>query len=188
MIDCNETLILMDPGTRLTKITGRNNASIQPKYRSLIGMLKIFAFTQGPELMFSLGLLVFLCTRNHERAKLYDGYKTRYYAIVKRKRRIMGDPYKHNRGKKDNGYSDCSTGSQVNISRMNGYYRRIILYYGESYQSAGAQHKRATASRSSCWNRNSSSQCQQQHMHWVEEEETTKQAYTFSRRESYNTG
>nr|GFA05368.1 ribonuclease H-like domain, reverse transcriptase, RNA-dependent DNA polymerase [Tanacetum cinerariifolium] len=55
MIDCNETLIPMDPGTRLTKITeGTMVNSIE--YRSLIGCLRYVLHTRL-DLSYSVGLL-----------------------------------------------------------------------------------------------------------------------------------
>ncbi|GJU08319.1 ribonuclease H-like domain, reverse transcriptase, RNA-dependent DNA polymerase [Tanacetum coccineum] len=45
MIDCNETLILMDPGTRLTKITEGTMVN-STEYRSLIGCLRYLLYTR----------------------------------------------------------------------------------------------------------------------------------------------
>ncbi|GJW60347.1 zinc finger, CCHC-type containing protein [Tanacetum coccineum] len=55
MIDCNETLIPMDPGTRLTKITEGTMVN-STEYRSLIGCLRYLLHTR-PDLSYSVGLL-----------------------------------------------------------------------------------------------------------------------------------
>ncbi|GJW54843.1 ribonuclease H-like domain, reverse transcriptase, RNA-dependent DNA polymerase [Tanacetum coccineum] len=55
MIDCNKTLIPMDPGTRLTKITEGTMVN-STKYRSLIGCLRYMLHTR-PDLSYSVGLL-----------------------------------------------------------------------------------------------------------------------------------
>ncbi|GJS56872.1 ribonuclease H-like domain, reverse transcriptase, RNA-dependent DNA polymerase [Tanacetum coccineum] len=55
MIDCNETLIPMDPGTRLTKITEGTMIN-STEYRSLIGCLRYLLHTR-PDLSYFVGLL-----------------------------------------------------------------------------------------------------------------------------------
>nr|GEY31810.1 ribonuclease H-like domain, reverse transcriptase, RNA-dependent DNA polymerase [Tanacetum cinerariifolium] len=55
MIDCNETLIPMDPGTRLTKITEETMVNSM-EYQSLIGCLRYLLHTR-PDLSYSVGLL-----------------------------------------------------------------------------------------------------------------------------------
>ncbi|GJR49836.1 zinc finger, CCHC-type containing protein [Tanacetum coccineum] len=52
MIDCNETLIPMDPGTRLTKITEGTMVN-STEYRSLIGCLRNLLHTR-PDLSYSI--------------------------------------------------------------------------------------------------------------------------------------
>nr|GEX41279.1 ribonuclease H-like domain, reverse transcriptase, RNA-dependent DNA polymerase [Tanacetum cinerariifolium] len=55
MLDSNETLIPMDPGTRLTKTT--EGALVNPtEYRSIIGCLRYLLRTR-PDLSYSVGLL-----------------------------------------------------------------------------------------------------------------------------------
>nr|GEY18600.1 ribonuclease H-like domain, reverse transcriptase, RNA-dependent DNA polymerase [Tanacetum cinerariifolium] len=55
MIDCNETLIPMDPGIRLTKIT--EGTMVNPtEYQSLIGCLRYLLHTR-PDLSYSVGLV-----------------------------------------------------------------------------------------------------------------------------------
>ncbi|GJT98949.1 ribonuclease H-like domain, reverse transcriptase, RNA-dependent DNA polymerase [Tanacetum coccineum] len=55
MINCNETLIPMDPGTRLTKITEKTMVN-STEYQSLIGCLRYLLHTR-PDLSYSVGLL-----------------------------------------------------------------------------------------------------------------------------------
>ncbi|GKC62515.1 ribonuclease H-like domain, reverse transcriptase, RNA-dependent DNA polymerase [Tanacetum coccineum] len=55
MIDCNETLIPMDPGTRLTKNTEGTLVN-STEYRSLIGCLRYLLHTR-PDLSYSVRLL-----------------------------------------------------------------------------------------------------------------------------------
>nr|GEU38566.1 ribonuclease H-like domain, reverse transcriptase, RNA-dependent DNA polymerase [Tanacetum cinerariifolium] len=55
MLDSNETLIPMDPGTRLTKITEGTMVNLT-EYRSLIGRLRYLLHTR-PDLSYSVGLL-----------------------------------------------------------------------------------------------------------------------------------
>ncbi|GJX91942.1 ribonuclease H-like domain, reverse transcriptase, RNA-dependent DNA polymerase [Tanacetum coccineum] len=55
MIDCNETLIPMDPGTKLTKITEGTMVN-STEYRSLTGCLRYLIHTR-PDLSYSVGLL-----------------------------------------------------------------------------------------------------------------------------------
>nr|GEW23760.1 RNA-directed DNA polymerase, eukaryota, reverse transcriptase zinc-binding domain protein [Tanacetum cinerariifolium] len=55
MLDCNETLIPMDPGTRLTKVTEGTMVN-STEYRHLIRCLRYLLHTR-PELSYSVGLL-----------------------------------------------------------------------------------------------------------------------------------
>nr|GEY24413.1 ribonuclease H-like domain, reverse transcriptase, RNA-dependent DNA polymerase [Tanacetum cinerariifolium] len=55
MLDCNETLIPMDPGTRQTKVTEGTIVN-STEYRSLIGCLRYLLHTR-PDLSYSVGLL-----------------------------------------------------------------------------------------------------------------------------------
>nr|GEV77256.1 ribonuclease H-like domain, reverse transcriptase, RNA-dependent DNA polymerase [Tanacetum cinerariifolium] len=55
MLDCNKTLIPMDPGTRLTKINEGTMVN-STEYRSLIGCLR-YLFHTRPDLSYSVGLL-----------------------------------------------------------------------------------------------------------------------------------
>ncbi|GJZ02251.1 ribonuclease H-like domain, reverse transcriptase, RNA-dependent DNA polymerase [Tanacetum coccineum] len=55
MVECNETIIPMDPGTKLTKIT--EGTMVNPtEYQSLIGCLRYLLHTR-PDLSYSVGLL-----------------------------------------------------------------------------------------------------------------------------------
>ncbi|GKF39870.1 ribonuclease H-like domain, reverse transcriptase, RNA-dependent DNA polymerase [Tanacetum coccineum] len=55
MIDCNKTLIPMDPGTRLTKLAEGTMVN-STEYRSLIGCLRYLLYTR-PDLSYYVGLL-----------------------------------------------------------------------------------------------------------------------------------
>nr|GEW92076.1 ribonuclease H-like domain, reverse transcriptase, RNA-dependent DNA polymerase [Tanacetum cinerariifolium] len=123
MLDCNETLIPMDPGTRLTKITeGTIVNSIE--YRSIIGCLRYLLHTR-PDLSYFVGLLGRFIQEPREqhmkaiRQVLRYVKRTKDYEIT----------YKHNGGNKIHGFSDSSY--RVNTQEGKGI-TGIIFYYGES--------------------------------------------------------
>nr|GEX60086.1 zinc finger, CCHC-type [Tanacetum cinerariifolium] len=140
MIDCNETLIPMDPGTRLTKIkegTMVNSAD----YRSLIGCLRYLLHTR-PDLSYSVGLLSRSMQEPREQHMKAIRQVLRYVQGTK----DHGITYKHNGGNKIHGYSDSSYG--VNTQEGKGT-TGIIFYYGESPISWSTQ-KQTTVALSSC--------------------------------------
>nr|GFA05548.1 ribonuclease H-like domain, reverse transcriptase, RNA-dependent DNA polymerase [Tanacetum cinerariifolium] len=140
MIDCNETWIPMDPGTRLAKITEGTMVN-STKYQSLIGCLRYLLHTR-PDLSYSIGLLSRFMQEPREqhmksiRQVLCYVKGTKDYKIT----------YKHNGGNKIHGYSDSSYG----VSTQEGKGTTgIILYYGESPIS-WSTNKQATVVLSSC--------------------------------------
>ncbi|GJR95478.1 ribonuclease H-like domain, reverse transcriptase, RNA-dependent DNA polymerase [Tanacetum coccineum] len=104
MIDCNETLIPMDPGTRLTKIMeGTMVNSIE--YRSLIRCLRYLLHTR-PNLSYSIGLLSRFMQEPKEQHMKAIRQVLRYVKGTK----DYGITYKHNGGNKIHGFSDSSYG------------------------------------------------------------------------------
>ncbi|GJU46395.1 ribonuclease H-like domain, reverse transcriptase, RNA-dependent DNA polymerase [Tanacetum coccineum] len=140
MIDCNETLIPMDPGTRLTKITEGTMVN-STEYRSLIGCLRYLLHTR-PDLSYSVGLLSRFMQEPREQHMKAIRQVLRYVKGTK----DYGITYKHNGGNKIYGYSDSSYG--VNTQEGKGT-TGIIFYYGESPISWSTQ-KQATVALSSC--------------------------------------
>ncbi|GJV44866.1 ribonuclease H-like domain, reverse transcriptase, RNA-dependent DNA polymerase [Tanacetum coccineum] len=140
MIDCNETLIPMDPGTRLTKITEGTMVN-STEYRSLIGCLRYLLHTR-PDLSYSVGLLSRFMQEPREQHMKAIRQVLRYVKGTK----DHGITYKHNGGNKIHGYSDSSYG--VNTQEGKGT-TGIIFYYGESPISWSTQ-KQATVALSSC--------------------------------------
>ncbi|GJY48909.1 ribonuclease H-like domain, reverse transcriptase, RNA-dependent DNA polymerase [Tanacetum coccineum] len=140
MIDCNETLIPMDPGTRLTKITEGTMVN-STEYRSLIGCLRYLLHTR-PDLSYSVGLLSRFMQEPREQHMKAIRQVLRYVQGTK----DHGITYKHNGGNKIHGYSDSSYG--VNTQEGKGT-TGIIFYYGESPISWSTQ-KQATVALSSC--------------------------------------
>nr|GEZ01937.1 ribonuclease H-like domain, reverse transcriptase, RNA-dependent DNA polymerase [Tanacetum cinerariifolium] len=139
IIDCNETLIPMDPGTRLTKVTEGTMVN-STEYQSLIGCLRYMLHTRL-DLIYSVGLLSRFMQEPREqhmkaiRQVLRYVKGTKYYEIT----------YKHNGGNKIHGYNDSSYG--VNTQEGKGT-TGIIFYYGESPISWNTQ-KQATVALSS---------------------------------------
>nr|GFB95589.1 ribonuclease H-like domain, reverse transcriptase, RNA-dependent DNA polymerase [Tanacetum cinerariifolium] len=140
MIDCNETWIPMDPGTRLAKITEGTTVN-STKYQSLIRCLRYLLHTR-PDLSYSIRLLSRFMQEPREqhmkaiRQVLCYVKGTKDYEIT----------YKHNGGNKIHGYSDSSYG----VSTQEGKGTTgIIFYYGESPISWSTQ-KQATVVLSSC--------------------------------------
>ncbi|GJT41272.1 ribonuclease H-like domain, reverse transcriptase, RNA-dependent DNA polymerase [Tanacetum coccineum] len=140
MIDCNETLIPMDPGTRLTKITEGTMVN-STEYRSLIGCLRYLLHTR-PDLSYSVGLLSRFMQEPREQHMKAIRQVLRYVKGTK----DYGITYKHNGGNKIYGYNDSSYG--VNTQEGKGT-TGIIFYYGESPISWSTQ-KQASVALSSC--------------------------------------
>nr|GEZ35969.1 ribonuclease H-like domain, reverse transcriptase, RNA-dependent DNA polymerase [Tanacetum cinerariifolium] len=120
MLDCNETLIPMDPGTRLTKITKETMVN-STEYRSLIGYLRYLLHTR-PDLSYSVGLLSRFMQEPREQHMKAMRQVLRYVKETK----DYGITYKHNRGNKIHGFSDSSYG--VNTQEGKGTIG-IIFYY-----------------------------------------------------------
>nr|GEZ51545.1 ribonuclease H-like domain, reverse transcriptase, RNA-dependent DNA polymerase [Tanacetum cinerariifolium] len=140
MIDCNETLISMDPGTRLTKVTEGTMVN-STEYQSLIGCLRYLLHTR-PDLSYSVVLLSRFMQEPREQHMKAIRQVLRYVKGIK----DYEITYKHNRGNKIHGYSDSSYG--VNTQEEKGT-TGIIFYYGESPISWSMQ-KQATVALSSC--------------------------------------
>ncbi|GJS95510.1 ribonuclease H-like domain, reverse transcriptase, RNA-dependent DNA polymerase [Tanacetum coccineum] len=140
MLDCNETLIPMDPGTRLTKINEGTMVN-STEYRSLIGCLRYLLHTR-PDLSYSVGLLSRFMQEPREQHMKAIRQVLRYVKGTK----DYGITYKHNGGNKIHGFSDSSYG--VNTQEGKGT-TGIIFYYGESPISWNTQ-KQATVALSSC--------------------------------------
>ncbi|GKB25008.1 ribonuclease H-like domain, reverse transcriptase, RNA-dependent DNA polymerase, partial [Tanacetum coccineum] len=140
MLESNETLIPMDPGTRLTKTTEGTMVN-STDYRSLIGCLRYLLHTR-PDLSYSVGLLSRFMQEPKEQHMKAIKQVLRYVKGTK----DYGITYKHNGGNKIHGYSDSSYG--VNTQEGKGT-TGIIFYYGESPISWSTQ-KQATVALSSC--------------------------------------
>ncbi|GJY84693.1 ribonuclease H-like domain, reverse transcriptase, RNA-dependent DNA polymerase [Tanacetum coccineum] len=137
MIDCNETLIPMDPGTRLTKITEGTMVN-STEYRSLIGCLRYLLHTR-PDLSYSVGLLSRFMQEPKEQHMKAIRQVLRYVKGTK----DYGITYKHNEGNKIHGFSNSSY--RVNTQEGKGT-TGIIFYYGFSWST----QKQATVALSSC--------------------------------------
>ncbi|GJZ67971.1 ribonuclease H-like domain, reverse transcriptase, RNA-dependent DNA polymerase [Tanacetum coccineum] len=140
MLESNETLIPMDPGTRLTKTTEGTMVN-STDYRSLIGCLRYLLHTR-PDLSYSVGLLSRFMQEPKEQHMKAIKQVLRYVKGTK----DYGITYKHNGGNRIHGYSDSSYG--VNTQEGKGT-TGIIFYYGESPISWSTQ-KQATVALSSC--------------------------------------
>nr|GEW73491.1 ribonuclease H-like domain, reverse transcriptase, RNA-dependent DNA polymerase [Tanacetum cinerariifolium] len=140
MLDCNETLIPMDPGTRLTKFTEGTMVN-STEYQSLIGCLRYLLHTR-PDLSYSVGLLSRVMQEPREQHMKAIRQVLRYIKGTK----DCGITYKHNGRNKIYGFSDSSYG--VNTQEGKGT-TGIIFYYGESPISWSTQ-KQATIALSSC--------------------------------------
>nr|GEW48509.1 ribonuclease H-like domain, reverse transcriptase, RNA-dependent DNA polymerase [Tanacetum cinerariifolium] len=102
MLDCNETLIPMDLGTRLTKVTeGTMVNSIE--YQSLIRCLRYVLHTR-PDLSYSVGLLSRFMQEPREKHMKAVRQVLRYIKGTK----DCGITYTHNKGNKIHGFSDSS--------------------------------------------------------------------------------
>ncbi|PWA84739.1 zinc finger, CCHC-type [Artemisia annua] len=140
MTDCNETLIPMDPGTRLTKNTEGTMVN-STEYISLIGCLRYLLHTR-PDLSYSIGLL----SRFMQEPKEQHMKAIRQVLCYVKGTINYGITYKHNGGNKIQGFSDSSYG--VNTQEGKGTIG-IIFYYGDSPISWSTQ-KQATVALSSC--------------------------------------
>nr|GFA16332.1 ribonuclease H-like domain, reverse transcriptase, RNA-dependent DNA polymerase [Tanacetum cinerariifolium] len=140
MMDCNETLIPMDPETRLIRVTEGTMVN-STEYQSLIGCLRYLLHTR-PDLSYSVGLLSRFMQEPQEQHMKAIRQVLRYVKGTK----YYGITYRHNRGNKIHGYSDSSYG--VNTQEGKGT-TGIIFYYGESPISWSTQ-KQATVALSSC--------------------------------------
>nr|GEY05190.1 ribonuclease H-like domain, reverse transcriptase, RNA-dependent DNA polymerase [Tanacetum cinerariifolium] len=140
MIDYNEALIPMDPGTRLTKVTEGTMVN-STEYQSLIGCLRYPLHTR-PDLSYYVGLLSRFMQEPRDQHMKAIRQVLRYVKGTK----DYGITYKHNGGNKIHGYNDSSYG--VNTQEGKGT-TSIIFYYGESPISWSTQ-KQATVALSSC--------------------------------------
>nr|GEX91741.1 ribonuclease H-like domain, reverse transcriptase, RNA-dependent DNA polymerase [Tanacetum cinerariifolium] len=132
MIDCNETLIPMDPGTRLTKITEGTMVN-STEYQSITGCLR-YQFHTRPDLSYSVGLL----NRFMQEPREQHMKAIRKVLCYVKGTNDYGITYKHNEGDKIHGFSNSSYG--VNTQEGKGT-TGIIFYYGESPISWSTQKK-----------------------------------------------
>nr|GEX23281.1 ribonuclease H-like domain, reverse transcriptase, RNA-dependent DNA polymerase [Tanacetum cinerariifolium] len=139
MIDFNETLIPMDPETRLTKASEGKMVN-STEYQSIIGCLRYLLHTRL-DLSYSVGLLSRFMQEPRGQHMKAIRQVLRYVKGTK-DHRIT---YKHNGGNKIHGYSDSSYG--VNTQEGKGT-TDVIFYYGESPISWSMQ-KQATIALSS---------------------------------------
>nr|GEW12636.1 ribonuclease H-like domain, reverse transcriptase, RNA-dependent DNA polymerase [Tanacetum cinerariifolium] len=139
MLESNESVIPIDPGTRLTKNTEGTLVN-STEYRSLIECLRYLLHTR-PDLSYSVGLL----------SRFMQEPKEQHMKAVKQVLRYVkgtkdyGITYKHNGGNIIQGFSDSSYG--VNTQEGKGT-TSIIFYYGDSPISWSTQ-KQATVALSS---------------------------------------
>ncbi|GJV25900.1 ribonuclease H-like domain, reverse transcriptase, RNA-dependent DNA polymerase [Tanacetum coccineum] len=140
MLESNETVIPMDPGTRLTKNTEGTLVN-STEYRSLIGCLRYLLHTR-PDLSYYVGLLSRFMQEPKEQHMKAIKQVLRYVKGTK----DYGITYKHNGGNTIQGFSDSSYG--VNTQEGKGT-TGIIFYYGDSPISWSTQ-KQATVALSSC--------------------------------------
>nr|GEX66754.1 ribonuclease H-like domain, reverse transcriptase, RNA-dependent DNA polymerase [Tanacetum cinerariifolium] len=120
MIDCNETLIPMDPGKRLTKVTEGTMVN-STEYRSIIGCLRYLLHIR-PDLSYSVGLLSHFMQEPREQHMKSVRQVLRYVKGTK-DHRIT---YKNNGGNKIHGYSDSSYGVNTQEGKET---TGIIFYY-----------------------------------------------------------
>nr|GEY60887.1 ribonuclease H-like domain, reverse transcriptase, RNA-dependent DNA polymerase [Tanacetum cinerariifolium] len=140
MLDCNETLIPMDPGTRLTKVIEGTMVN-STEYRSLIGCLRYLLHTR-PYLSYSVGLL----SRFMQEPREQHMKAIKQVLCYVKGTKDYGITYKHNGGNKIHGFSDSCYG--VNTQEGKGT-TEIIFYYRESPISWSTQ-KQAIVALSSC--------------------------------------
>nr|GFA72348.1 ribonuclease H-like domain, reverse transcriptase, RNA-dependent DNA polymerase [Tanacetum cinerariifolium] len=140
MLESNDTVILMDPGTRLTKNT-KGTLVNSTEYQSLIGCLRYLLHTR-PNLSYSVGLLIRFMQEPKEQHMKAVKKVLRYVKGTK----DYGITYKHNGGNIIQGFNNSSYG--VNTQKGKGP-AGIIFYYGDSPISWSTQ-KQATVALSSC--------------------------------------
>nr|GEV03595.1 ribonuclease H-like domain, reverse transcriptase, RNA-dependent DNA polymerase [Tanacetum cinerariifolium] len=140
MIDCNETLIPMDPRTRLTENTEGTLVN-STDYQSLIRCLRYLLHIR-PDLWYSVRLLSRFMQEPKEQHMKAIRQVLRYVKGTK----DYGITYKHNGGNKIQGFSDSSYGVNTQEGKRT---TGIIFYYGESPISQSTQ-KQATVALSSC--------------------------------------
>nr|GEX38899.1 ribonuclease H-like domain, reverse transcriptase, RNA-dependent DNA polymerase [Tanacetum cinerariifolium] len=140
MIYCNETLIPIDPGTRLTKNT-EGTLVDSTEYQSLIRCLRYLLHTR-PDLSYSIGLLSRFMQEPKEQHMKAIKQVLHYVKGTKE----YGITYKHNAGNKIQGFSDSSYGVNTQDGKRTS---GIIFYYGESPIIYSTQ-KQATVALSSC--------------------------------------
>nr|GEW19527.1 ribonuclease H-like domain, reverse transcriptase, RNA-dependent DNA polymerase [Tanacetum cinerariifolium] len=104
MLDCNETLIPMDPGTRLTKVTEGTMVN-STEYQSLIGCLRYLLHIR-PDLSYYVRLLSRFMQKPREQHMKAIRQVLRYVKGTK----DYGITYKHNGGNKIHEFSDNSYG------------------------------------------------------------------------------
>ncbi|KAI3669699.1 hypothetical protein L6452_41042 [Arctium lappa] len=140
MLDCNETKIPMDPGTKLIKTEGGELVDAT-KYRSLIRCLRYLLHTRT-DLSYSVGLL----------SRFMQEPKEQHMKAIRQVLRYIkgtlnfGITYKKKGGCKLLGYSDSSYG--INIEEGKGT-TGIVFYLGNSPISWNSQ-KQPTVALSSC--------------------------------------
>nr|GEU78981.1 ribonuclease H-like domain, reverse transcriptase, RNA-dependent DNA polymerase [Tanacetum cinerariifolium] len=140
MLESNETVIPMDPGTRLIKNTEGTLVN-STKYRSLIGCLRYLLHTR-PDLSYFVGLL----SRFMQEPKEQHMKAVKQVLHYVKGTKDYGITYKHNGGNIIQGFSDSSYG--VNTQEGKGT-TDIIFYYGDSPISWSTQ-KQDIVALSSC--------------------------------------
>nr|GEW58322.1 ribonuclease H-like domain, reverse transcriptase, RNA-dependent DNA polymerase [Tanacetum cinerariifolium] len=120
MIGCNETLIPMDPGTRLTKVIEGTMVN-STEYQSIFGCLRYILHTR-PDLSYSVGLLSRFMQEPREQPLKAIRQVLRYVKGTK----DHGITYKPNGGNKIHGYSDSSYG--VNTQKGKGTTGVMFCY------------------------------------------------------------
>nr|GFB11199.1 ribonuclease H-like domain, reverse transcriptase, RNA-dependent DNA polymerase [Tanacetum cinerariifolium] len=121
MIDYNETLIPIDPRTRLTKNTKGTFVNLT-EYRSLVGCLRYLLHTR-PDLSYFVGLL----SRFMQEPKEQHMKAIKQVQCCVKETKDYGITYKNNAGNKIQGFSDSSY--EVNTQKGT---TGIMFYYGES--------------------------------------------------------
>nr|GEV95975.1 ribonuclease H-like domain, reverse transcriptase, RNA-dependent DNA polymerase [Tanacetum cinerariifolium] len=140
MMECNDTKIPMDPGTKLVKAEDGNSVDAT-YYRSLIGSLRYLLHTR-PDLSYSVGLL----------SKFIEDPKDHHVKAVKQVIRYIkgtkehGIIYKKEGGCKITGYSDSSYG----INTDQGKGTTGIVFYFEESPITWCTQKQPTVALSSC--------------------------------------
>ncbi|GJR12662.1 ribonuclease H-like domain, reverse transcriptase, RNA-dependent DNA polymerase [Tanacetum coccineum] len=140
MVDCNETKIPMDPGTKLIKTEGGELVDAM-EYKSLIGRLRYLLHTR-PDLSYSVGLLSRFMQEPREQHMKAIRQVLRYIKGTLN----FGITYYKKSGCKLHGFSDSSYG--INIEEGKGT-TGIVFYFGNS-QISWSSRKQLTVALSSC--------------------------------------